>query len=326
MADTRKADIDALLDERKKFESWLAQLEQKRGSTAPHVFSRVHDDYAKRLDDVRGRLAAEADGIRALVAELEEKLEAEQRAMTAKTDERAELELRAAVGEFSEKEWNQTRGKLDGAIAAIGERFDAAEQDLVAMRETLASVSGPHTPARASAATPMPEPEPEPEPEPALDAGLVPVESLAPEPVEVEPEVAEEAAPDLVAEAPAPAPEPEPEPAPVAELAPQPEPESAPEPAAEPPSEPRAKTPFDELAFLRQVAGTPTGMKSVPEGRRDSTPAPRASVPTPPRAPLGSPTPRTSQAIRSLKCQECGTLNFPTEWYCEKCGGELAAF
>ena len=145
MADTRKADIDALLDERKKYESWLAQLEQKRGSTAPHVFARVHDDYSKRLDDMRGRLAAEADGIRSLVTELEAKLESEQRAMTAKTDERSELELRAAVGEFSDKEWNQTRNKLDSAIDAIRERFDSAEKDLVAMRETLASVTATHT-------------------------------------------------------------------------------------------------------------------------------------------------------------------------------------
>ena len=28
---------------------------------------------------------------------------------------------------------------------------------------------------------------------------------------------------------------------------------------------------------------------------------------------------------KSLKCHECGTMNFPTEWYCERCGGELAA-
>jgi uncharacterized OB-fold protein len=30
--------------------------------------------------------------------------------------------------------------------------------------------------------------------------------------------------------------------------------------------------------------------------------------------------------VKSLKCGECGTLNYPTEWYCERCGGELAAF
>ena len=28
---------------------------------------------------------------------------------------------------------------------------------------------------------------------------------------------------------------------------------------------------------------------------------------------------------KTLKCQECGAMNFPTEWYCERCGGELAA-
>ncbi len=41
---------------------------------------------------------------------------------------------------------------------------------------------------------------------------------------------------------------------------------------------------------------------------------------------LGGGTPRNSEAVKSLKCGECGTLNYPTEWYCEKCGGELAAF
>jgi rRNA maturation endonuclease Nob1 len=27
----------------------------------------------------------------------------------------------------------------------------------------------------------------------------------------------------------------------------------------------------------------------------------------------------------TLRCTECGTMNSPTEWYCERCGGELAA-
>jgi hypothetical protein len=30
-------------------------------------------------------------------------------------------------------------------------------------------------------------------------------------------------------------------------------------------------------------------------------------------------------AQKTLKCQECGAMNYPTEWYCERCGGELAA-
>lgn len=105
---------------------------------------------------------------------------------------------------------------------------------------------------------------------------------------------------------------------------------------------------FDELAFLNSVVGrTSTSTKAdpaipaPPEPRPSgaarampappAAPAPRATTnvrpPTEDEAagPLGRPTPRTSQAIKTLKCQECGTLNFPTEWYCERCGGELAA-
>jgi hypothetical protein len=32
-----------------------------------------------------------------------------------------------------------------------------------------------------------------------------------------------------------------------------------------------------------------------------------------------------TEQVKSLKCQECGSMNYPTEWYCERCGGELAA-
>ena len=31
------------------------------------------------------------------------------------------------------------------------------------------------------------------------------------------------------------------------------------------------------------------------------------------------------EASKTLKCQECGAMNYATEWYCERCGAELAA-
>jgi hypothetical protein len=31
------------------------------------------------------------------------------------------------------------------------------------------------------------------------------------------------------------------------------------------------------------------------------------------------------EGAKSLKCAECGAMNFPTEWYCERCGAELAS-
>ena len=45
-------------------------------------------------------------------------------------------------------------------------------------------------------------------------------------------------------------------------------------------------------------------------------------VPLASRRSLGT---EVSFGDKTLKCQECGTLNYPTEWYCERCGGELAA-
>jgi uncharacterized OB-fold protein len=26
---------------------------------------------------------------------------------------------------------------------------------------------------------------------------------------------------------------------------------------------------------------------------------------------------------KTLKCKECGAMNYPSEWYCERCGAEL---
>lgn len=346
MSDTenaRKEEIEALLAERKKFEAWLAQLESRRASAAEHVFTRVYSDYSGRLEAVRGKLGERAEALESLVADLERRLGHEQDKITAKTDERAEAELRAMVGEFEDKEWENTRSKLDSSIRSLRARFDGTERDLADLKGLLLSVRGTSAPVRVSgmqaaaaavdealdesvdpeevaaavesepvaeAESTLPDATPEPDQESAQEPSL---EALA----ELEPELE----PDLVAE-------------PVLEPAAESQPEPEPAPA-------RAPTPFDELAFLKSVASTPTAPKgntaveleagsgSIAPDVEDPNSRPRTSsskaVEAEP-APLGSPTPRTSQAIRSLKCGECGTLNFPTEWYCERCGGELAAF
>ena len=62
----------------------------------------------------------------------------------------------------------------------------------------------------------------------------------------------------------------------------------------------------------------------------DDTPAEKASE-GPYRAPIKTdPVPLflrdvPVEQIKTLKCAECGNMNYPTEWYCERCGGELAA-
>jgi hypothetical protein len=108
-----------------------------------------------------------------------------------------------------------------------------------------------------------------------------------------------------------------------------PEPAAAPAPpsAAAPQAAPRfvpkapgaaeAAPPGDELAFLKSVTGADAAASAKP---RSSGGQP---APTEPAAAAAKATP--GQQAKTLKCGECGTLNRPTEWYCERCGAELAA-
>lgn len=82
----------------------------------------------------------------------------------------------------------------------------------------------------------------------------------------------------------------------------------------------------DELAFLKSVSdeepSRPARRPSNP-----SIPAPAATAPTrqqEPATPAPSVSKVASGVAKTLKCGECGTLNRPTEWYCERCGAELA--
>jgi hypothetical protein len=99
----------------------------------------------------------------------------------------------------------------------------------------------------------------------------------------------------------------------------------APKPAR---PEPPPAVPSDELAFLKSVSD-----EEPRPARRPSNPG--MASPIAASAPLKSPepavqtaTPSVSKAAagvaKTLKCGECGTLNRPTEWYCERCGAELA--
>ncbi|HUL03113.1 MAG TPA: hypothetical protein VLV16_07800 [Gemmatimonadales bacterium] len=112
--------------------------------------------------------------------------------------------------------------------------------------------------------------------------------------------------------------------------------------APPPQAETRARPPADELEFI----------KSVTDDNPDATPSPNRAggavfQPAPPSSSLPSPTARApdpnvqrspepvlpapsadddgEDEPRTLRCRACGTMNLATEWYCEQCGGELAA-
>jgi len=104
-----------------------------------------------------------------------------------------------------------------------------------------------------------------------------------------------------------------------------------PEPV-QPPAKPRqaepAAAPVDEMAFLKSVSDDEPAR---PIGRRSSNPGmPAVTTTTAPSsapsaaAAAGGGSKAASGVAKTLKCGECGTLNRPTEWYCERCGAELA--
>ena len=84
------------------------------------------------------------------------------------------------------------------------------------------------------------------------------------------------------------------------------------------------------------VAPTPSAAApsaSAPSAAAPSAPAPSApaSSPAAPK-PTPSSVPTTTGPLgkaqiadqpKTLKCPECGSMNYPSEWYCERCGAEL---
>ena len=95
-------------------------------------------------------------------------------------------------------------------------------------------------------------------------------------------------------------------------------PQAAPRFVPKAPGAAEAPPPGDELAFLKSVTGGDAAGSAKP---RPSGGQPAPSEPAVTAAAKAAP----GQQAKTLKCGECGTLNRPTEWYCERCGAELAA-
>lgn len=365
--------VEKLLAERRKVAGWISALAAKRADTPPAVYQKVHDDYTAKLDKVQAKLVAASDSVQVAAVDVASRLTEREEALARKRDERAEAELRAAVGEFSEREWEKRRAKLDDEVGVVTGERDTLRDELRRLRDVLAEVAGT-APVADEAEEPVEDAAPSEAGEWSGEASLSADAESSTAVVE-----GESLRDDAVPESSRPTPVsgevvPAPPTIPIHE-------QSGIAPVE--PAQPLAPS-FDELAFLKSVVGRPTPVgtfhpmepalvpKRTPADTRRVTPSPkRASSappsvePTEPPAPspapseatdyatpeppmpfpdpvpeprvsqemtppresyFGRPTPRTSEAIKSLRCQECGTLNFPTEWYCERCGGELAAF
>jgi len=290
MSPNAMEELNALLEERTRYERWLSQLEAKREQTPVHVFERVRTDYTSRLEQVMGRLRSHGEGLQDTAVSLEERTTALSSEESQRRDARAEIELRSMVGEYDQERANAELAACDADIQRLESERVAATTELKRLQEILGMVSKPVV--RQAPAAPPSRPLGGPVPRAGSDSTIDELAFLN--------SLVERAEPAAPAAPPPPPPAvPAPAPAPAA-AAPAPPPRvvtgdiplvtSLESSAKMEPLEVR------EPQTMRQTAGTPAFLKGMP-----------------------------TEQVKTLKCQECGTMNYPTEWYCERCGGELAA-
>jgi hypothetical protein len=292
--------IEGLLQQRTQYEQWLARLDSAADKAPPAVRQRVRADYEGRLkgviDELRGHAATisgELERHRGTQAELDRERRTAEEAL-------AEAEVRHTVGEYSEGEWRRISEESQTNLNRLRVDLDAVGDEISRLAEVQSLIAA--SPRRS-------EPPPPPPTPPKVEAVIErPREAPAPAPAPTPAPVVME--PELEIERGTPPPQ----------MAPAPPP---PRPA--PPPRREAPPPEDELAFLKSVSEE----ERKPPQRRPSNPGSggartaETSAPASTSAATAGKT-ATPTGAKTLKCAECGTLNRPTEWYCERCGGELA--
>jgi hypothetical protein len=286
MATETDNSIEALLEQRAQFEQWLAKLDSTANKAPQAVRQKVRADYESRLHGVIDRLRSHS----ATIADELHRHQTTQGDLDAQRrqaeEELAEAEVRHVVGEFGEDEWRRISEESEGRLNGLKEQLNTVGREIARLAE---------------------------------------VQSLIAAPVRV-PDVpavarAAPAADDVIEHSPLPPPPMEP-----AAEAPPPQ---KPAPKQQPPRvrEHDHAGAQDELAFLKSVADE-DAKPAAP--RRPSSPGPSGSaqgsraVETAPPPPSPGGKAGAPGVAKTLKCGECGTLNRPTEWYCERCGAELA--
>ena len=302
--------VSSLMQERQRFEGWIASLESKRAITPPHVYERVRGDYEARLREVIQQLIGRTTELRETVAALTARMSRLQSEENAKRDERYEAELRATVGEFETDKWEKLRNQIDDTITRLAGERAGVSTELARIQQIL-SMAGGAAGANAAAA----------EAARAGDASGLPQGGRFDELAFLSSVVDQgsngsRAGQRTTGGAGSPAPAP----------APAASPPSAPPAAVVPPSapvatEPPSAAPARGVPAARQPEPAPVGGR--PTGGNPTQPA-KPSIDTTNAVPSYlRDVPK--ETAKSLKCAECGTMNYATEWYCERCGGELAA-
>lgn len=334
--------IERLLKDRTQFVNWLARLNspgEGAGSVPESVRSRVRADYERRLDAVLQELRTHVSSIEEQVEDLTVRHGALTNREQEQQEQLAEAEVRHLVGEYDERLWDGIRAERMKVIMQVRDELNQTSAEITRLSEVLATIRAP---------VPSSDPEAPPPPPVAVSAPRQPVRAPEPPAPKPEPEApparpAAAAAPQAQAEIPFKPPTPKPQPAAAPKAPLPPKKEEAPGrtlwfPSGKPTEAPQQPGKVDELAFIKSIDAPPAPTPSAPppkprasggfikaDNALQAPPEPAPKPAAPPPAEVTKERPSQSGGQKTLKCGECGTLNRPTEWYCERCGAELAA-
>lgn len=327
------AAVEQLLAESDALRGWLARLDQAPGVAPGAVRDRVRADYQRRLDQVTAGLRAHADVIGGkLDADRAERDELQARA-TAAREALAEAELRHAVGEYDQDRFESERRRHGSDIETFELSLGAVADRIARLDEVHALVEAPR-PLEIDFEPLVAEPVVIPEVHVTIDdqVDLVAIADLAPDGEDALAIFEEELdVVDPVAPTQAPGPSLD-----IGPLSFRPS-GNGNDVVRTPPTVSPYQRPFDSAPPLG-IPGADVPPRFVRPGERlGGHPAPPATPPVESVVPATAapvqeaglaavvPEVNTVPVGRTLRCGECGAMNRPLEWYCEKCGAELTA-
>ena len=282
--------IEDLLADREQFTMWLTRLDEGEDLASEKVRDKVRGDYQGRLESVMEELASHSDSIAEQLADHRGTQEDLTAGDTSAREELAEAEVRHTVGEYDDDEWKKLKEMADEQIGQIGGELEdvTVEIDRLAGVQALIALR------------------PAPSGEDAIAEGT----SANPEETVISINVGGDGEDDSGSMG-------------VPRFTPRGADaggESSAPRTLQFPGADAKETSLDELDFLKSVTedestGPATGgmAAAAPESAPDvATSSAESAITGQPQA-------------KTLKCGECGELNRPTEWYCERCGAELAS-
>lgn len=297
---TALAAVSALIGERTKYENWITALATK-SDVPTHVLEKVRVDYAGRLRTVLQAFTAHAPALEEALADIQARDAMIAGQEQACHDDHAEGELRHMVGEYDDAQWEQVRVGHEALLTRLGTERQSLATELAGVQRSLTATADAAQRGRAlgemNLAGPVRDAVPSPWP-PAVSHPFA-------DPVD------EPSAPNVPAFR---APEP-----PLRDPVVLPFPLVATAPVVPMSNEGRGAD--DDLGFLRVTPRVVHLEQDRAGGSRVTTSSEAAVSPAETPARTAS---APSDAAKTLRCSECGTMNYPTEWYCERCGGELA--